>query len=363
MRSDDLHSLPPDLPVPADDGAARHLPGLAVPAVALPSTAGGAVRLDEPFSGATVVYAYPRTGRPDRDPPPGLDAIPGARGCTPQSCSFRDHHAEIRALGGRVFGLSTQDAAYQREMAERLHLPYEVLSDERLELARALGLPVFHYGDWTLLKRCTLLIEQGRIADVFYPVFPPDADASRVLAWLAARRDYRVRPAVLSDLPHLPRIEQEAARIFEPYGQLPLGESGEGVSPAAFAEAQAGRLWVAVDAGSGDPVGFALVQLLEPGAVHLRELDVLPAHGKRGVGRWLVRTIQGWARGRGCSAVTLTTFRDIPWNAPWYERLGFRRLAADELTPDLWEVIDHETREGLPPEWRVAMRWEMPPAG
>jgi peroxiredoxin len=190
MRSDDLHTLPPDLPVPVDDGACRHLVGAAVPSVALPSTAGRAVRLDETHPGPTVVFCYPRTGRPNEDPPGGLaawNAIPGARGCTPQACSYRDHHAQLRALGARVFGVSTQSTADQREVAERLHLPFELLSDERLDLARALSLPTFEHAGHTLLKRLTLIMVGGRIAACFYPVFPSDADAGHVLAWLRQR--------------------------------------------------------------------------------------------------------------------------------------------------------------------------------
>ena len=144
VRDDDLYSLPEGLPVPIDDGGCDHLPGLAMPPVALPATDGSTVRLDEPVPGWTIVFAYPRTGEPDADPPGGLaawDAIPGARGCTPQACAYRDHHAELVAAGARVFGLSTQDTAYQREMAERLHLPFPVLSDEGLALTRALDLP------------------------------------------------------------------------------------------------------------------------------------------------------------------------------------------------------------------------------
>lgn len=185
MRSDDLHSLPKDLPVPRDDGAAAHLEGLAVPPISLPSTGGRLVRLDDDAGLVrTVVYAYPRTGLPDRDPAPGFDAIPGARGCTPQSCAYRDRHAELRRLGARVFGLSTQPTDYQREMAERLHLPFEVLSDEKLELTRALRLPTFEFDGMTLLRRHTLVIERGRIVRCFYPVFPPDADAGNVIAYL-----------------------------------------------------------------------------------------------------------------------------------------------------------------------------------
>ena len=182
-------TLPPGLPVPVHDGDCDHLPGAAVPPIGLAATDGSVVWLDAPFHGRTVVFAYPRTGEPDRDPPGGLaawDAIPGARGCTPQACAYRDHHAELRAAGARVFGLSTQDTAYQREMAGRLDLPFPILSDERLELAHALGLPTFEHAGLTLFKRHTLVIRDGRIEHVFYPVFPSDRDAAQILDWLRA---------------------------------------------------------------------------------------------------------------------------------------------------------------------------------
>ena len=158
-----------------------------MPPVSLRATDGSTVRLDEPVPGWTIVFAYPRTGEPDADPPGGLaawDAIPGARGCTPQACAYRDHHAELVAAGARVFGLSTQDTAYQTEMAERLHLPFPVLSDEDLALTRALGLPTFEHAGLTLLKRHTLVIRAATIEHVFYPVFPSDRDAAQVLDWL-----------------------------------------------------------------------------------------------------------------------------------------------------------------------------------
>jgi peroxiredoxin len=184
MAREDLYALPADLPVPVDDGAALHLPGQLLPPLRLPSTAGREVQLDALGSGWTVLYCYPRTGRPDEPGPPAWDAIPGARGCTPQACSYRDHHAEVHALGAQVFGLSTQPTAYQQEMAQRLHLPYEVLSDAEFRLTEALALPTFEAGGMRLLKRLTLLIRAGRIEACFYPVFPPDADAGHVLAWL-----------------------------------------------------------------------------------------------------------------------------------------------------------------------------------
>ena len=169
--------------MPEDDGACHHVAGMRLPAIALPSTAGRPVDLSA-LSGRTVVYCYPRTGRPDVPVPAGWDAIPGARGCTPQSCAFRDRHREFQALGVGVFGLSTQTTEDQREAAERLQLPMELLSDARLAFARALDLPTFEFEGMVLIKRLTLVALDGRITKVFYPVFPPDANAREVLAWL-----------------------------------------------------------------------------------------------------------------------------------------------------------------------------------
>lgn len=180
----DPYTLPPDLPRPDDDGAAAHLPGTAMAPIALPSTAGGSVDL-RGLRGRTVVYAYPRSGRPGEPSlVPEWDLIPGARGCTPESCGFRDHHAELAAAGATVFGLSTQDTEYQRELAERLALPYALLSDELLELTRTLRLPTFAVAGQSLLKRLTLLVRDGAIERVWYPVFPPDRHAAEVLAYL-----------------------------------------------------------------------------------------------------------------------------------------------------------------------------------
>jgi peroxiredoxin len=181
-------NLPPDIPVPQDDGAARHLAGMKLPDVALPATDGPAVNLST-LKGRTVLYIYPRTGVPGVDPPDGWDAIPGARGCTPQSCGFRDHYAELKRLGvAQLYGLSTQDTAYQKEAAERLHLPFPVLSDENLALAKALKLPTFAAADMTLLKRMALVIDDGVITRAFYPVFPPDKNAEEVVAWIQASK-------------------------------------------------------------------------------------------------------------------------------------------------------------------------------
>ena len=175
------------IPAPLDDGATRHLAGARMAAVPLRATDGDTVDLSV-IPGRVVVYAYPRTGRPGVESPDGWDMIPGARGCTPQSCSFRDHFAELKALGvDNLFGLSTQDPDYQREAAERLHLPFAILSDEHLNLTRAMKLPTFDTSGMRLLKRFTLVINDGKVEHIFYPVFPPDRNASDVIEWLSKR--------------------------------------------------------------------------------------------------------------------------------------------------------------------------------
>ncbi len=205
-RTDNLHEFPRNLPVPVDDGGCNHLTGMRLPSVPLPSTAVRIVDLAS-LPGVTVVYCYPRTGRPDAEVPKGWNEIPGARGCTPQSCAYRDHRQEFQALRIRVFGLSTQTTDYQREAVERLHLPMELLSDADLTFARALrlptfaialeprqqldptpqanvGEPAFEVESMVLIRRLTLVVVDGRITKVFYPVFPPDKNAEDVLAWL-----------------------------------------------------------------------------------------------------------------------------------------------------------------------------------
>src|SRR6187551_3178731 len=183
----DPNVLPADLPAPQDDGAARHLVGMKLPDIALAATDGTEVRLST-LKGRTIVYVYPRTGRPGQALPTGWNAIPGARGCTPQSCGFRDHFAELKQLGvAALYGLSTQDPAYQREAAERLHLPFAILSDDQLKLTRAMDLPTFETSGMTLMKRFTLVIDDGVVSHVFYPVFPPDRSASDAIAWLSAK--------------------------------------------------------------------------------------------------------------------------------------------------------------------------------
>jgi peroxiredoxin len=180
--------LPAGLPVPEDDGAAAHLGGMTLPAIRLPSTLGGAVNFAEASQKLLVAYVYPRTGTPGEPSPAGWDDIPGARGCTPQSCAYRDSLAEFSALGAAVTGISAQSPGEQAEFGKREHIPFPLLSDSALNLARELRLPTFEAAGMTLYKRLTLIAEAGRITKVFYPVFPPDRNATEVLAWLRRRR-------------------------------------------------------------------------------------------------------------------------------------------------------------------------------
>lgn len=190
----DVSTLPTELPEPEDDGACNHLTGLELPNITLESTSAKRVLLSSIAKKRSVIYIYPMTGRPDRALPEAWDMIPGARGCTPQSCAFRDHYAELKALGADVYGLSTQAVAYQQEAKARLHLPFDLLSDHKLELVKALNLPTFEVADLAsissdisalLIKRVTLIVSAGKIDKVFYPVFPPDQNAQDVLRYLA----------------------------------------------------------------------------------------------------------------------------------------------------------------------------------
>lgn len=186
--ADDRHRLPPGLPVPADDGACDHMPGLRVPSLELEATIGGTIDLADLASTLAVLYVYPRAGQPGSPAPPSeWNAIPGARGCTLQSCGFRDHHPELAALDALVAGLSVRPLAEQVAFAEAERLPFPLLSDPRLRLGAALGLPTFEYRWMRLYRRLALVLERGSIAHVFYPVFPPDRNAADVLDWLRTR--------------------------------------------------------------------------------------------------------------------------------------------------------------------------------
>jgi len=178
-----LNQLPDNLPVPLDDGAADHLKGLMLPKISLQSTQGKFITIGD-IRRRVVVYCYPMTGQPGVPLPEGWDEIPGARGCTPQTCAFRDHYQELQALGADVMGLSVQSAEYQREMAERLHLPFPVVSDIDYQFQKALNLPTFVTAGMTLLKRVTLIANSGLIEAVHYPIFPSHSDAEWVINYL-----------------------------------------------------------------------------------------------------------------------------------------------------------------------------------
>jgi peroxiredoxin len=178
--------LPPDLPRPVDDGAADHLKGMHLPSLSLPSTSGETVELDKLGRRRTVIYCYPMTGVPGTPLPEGWDLVPGARGCTPQACNFRDRHDDLAQLRVAVYGLSTQSTEYQREMAQRNHLPFDILSDSEFRLCDALRLPTFTIAGMRLLKRLSMITNEGVIEQVFYPVFPSNESANQVIAWIKA---------------------------------------------------------------------------------------------------------------------------------------------------------------------------------
>jgi peroxiredoxin len=187
--SHDPYVLPEGLPKPVDDGAADHLPGRQIPDVVLPSSMGD-VELAPLAAERLVLYVYPRTGPPDQPIPVGWDELPGARGCTPQSCGFRDHAAELAVFGASIGGLSCQPLAEQLEFAARTKMPFPIISDEQLVLADRLSLPTFEFNDKRFYKRLALIAERGIIVKVFHPVFPPDRNAAEVLAWLRSQRRF-----------------------------------------------------------------------------------------------------------------------------------------------------------------------------
>ena len=183
LRSDNIYSLPKELPIPVDDGACKHLVGMNLPSILLKSTSGNWVDLSQQ-KGITVIYCYPRMGMPDKEPLNGWNLIPGARGCTPQSCAFRDRYSDYKKSNIIIFGLSVQDTEYQKEAVDRLHLPFDILSDEQLLFVNALNLPTFQVEGMIFIKRLTLAVEDGVIKKVFYPIFPADKNPEEVLKWL-----------------------------------------------------------------------------------------------------------------------------------------------------------------------------------
>lgn len=185
----DLNTLPDNLPIPLDDGACDHLKNLLLPEIELETTAGRFVNIKELTKKPTIIFFYPRTGEADKPTPADWDLIPGARGCTPQSCGFRDLNQEFIKLGFQVFGLSSQNSDYQKEFVSRNHIPFEILSDEKFELTEQMNLPTFSFNGIRLIKRMAWIVENSKISHVFYPVFPPNENASFVLNWLNKRKN------------------------------------------------------------------------------------------------------------------------------------------------------------------------------
>jgi peroxiredoxin len=333
---DRLHTLPPDLPVPVDDGACGHLFGAVVPSVSLWSTGGRQVDLAEVARGRAVLFFFPRTGRPDEPAPAGWDAIPGARGCTPQSCAFRDAYHEFRALGVSVYGVSTQTTEHQDEFARRTALPYELLSDQNLELTRALRLPTFEFpvrsgGPDTLIKRLALFVAGGRIRRVWYPVFPPDRNAADVLAWL--------------------RGEGVAVRPIRPNDKAWVQETllfhwGSTVIRSIDVPYQADELPGFIAEDGGEPVGLVACFL----AAGQCEVITLSSNSEdRGVGSALLQAAVDAAEAAGCSRIFLTTTNDNLRALGFYQKRGWRlvtvhRGAMDRsraIKPDIPTVGHH----------------------
>jgi peroxiredoxin/predicted N-acetyltransferase YhbS len=349
-RTDDLHSLPPGLPVPVDDGACAHLPGAAVPPVALVATTGERVVLSR-LPGRTVVFCYPRTGLPDRDPPRGWDDIPGARGCTPQSCAYRDRMREFRGLGVRVFGLSTQTTEYQREAADRLHLSFPLLSDEWLELARALRLPTFEIESQVLLKRATLVIRDGRIERVFYPVFPPDRDAAQVQAWLEEHpggpppapermngsRPYEIRKGLL-----LLTTDRDRLDLAMIHGFLEGAYWSPRIALDTVRRAIEHSLAFGVFDGARQ-IAFARVISDYATFVYLADVFVLEEFRGRGIADWMLEGITAHPALEGMRTWLLAT-RDAHG---LYARHGFVPLPHSERWMRMPAEPDHETARRL----------------
>jgi peroxiredoxin len=344
MYAGNPHLLPPDLPVPADDGAAAHLWGSPMPEVSLAGTSGGTVSLHA-LGGPAVVFFYPRTGVPGQPPNLGYggeewDTIPGARGCTPQSCGFRDVHGEFAALGARVFGVSTSTTEHQREFVQRNHMPFEMLSDARLELVRAMGLPTFQFpiesgGPDTMIRRMAWFIEPDaagvmRIAHVWYPVFPPDRNAAAVLAWLRGRRPCAPAPLVnirTTAAADLAWVREELTRHW--LGTAIASRDVEfqaDALPALIAEAPG---TAGSSASAGTPIPRAPVGLLtySPGASEWEVVTLSAVDEGRGIGAALLSHASDLARAAGARRIFLTTSNDNLGALGFYQKRGWRLAA------------------------------------
>ncbi len=336
-------SLPADLPVPRDDGACVHLDRARLPAITLVATDGGTVDLADPATwarpagsssertgtdaGGVVLFFYPRTGVPGQPPSLGFrgetwESIPGARGCTPQSCEFRDLHGEFLALGVRVFGVSTNTPEHQREFRDRNHVPYEFLSDCELKLTRALGLPTFEFpvesgGPTTLVKRMAWLVQDDgtgalRIRKIWYPVFPPDRNAATVLAWLRHRAAVRVRPRTGSDLEYL------RSQLTHHWGGTQiwsLGQAFDGERIPSFVA------WI------GDERVGCVTYAIAPGGYQCEVVTLASSRPNTGAATLLLEAVERAARRAGCTRLFLTTTNDNADAVRFYQTRGWRLAA------------------------------------
>lgn len=322
--------LPPGLPVPSDDGACVHLARAALPAISLASTGGARVELSA-LNSPTVLFFYPRTGVPGQPPSPGFageewDSIPGARGCTPQSCGFRDLHSRFAALGVRVYGVSTNTTEHQREFKARNHVPFEFLSDSELRLTRAMKLPTFEFpvesgGPTTLLKRMAWYVEPDslgapRIAKVWYPVFPPDQNAATVLAWLTRRAAVHIRPRGASDDAF---VREELEKHWHQTRIWSIGRAFEADRlPAFVAEMDS--------PGGRERVGLVTYDV-NHGAYQCEVVTVSSRREDAGVATRLLESVENAARLARCSRVFLTMTNDNVKAFGFYQRRGWKLAA------------------------------------
>lgn len=363
----DPTQLPADLPIPTDDGACLHLRGMALPDLLLPSTSGEERMLSQlhgpNYAKGVVLFFYPRTGVPGQPPNLGprgeeWDSIPGARGCTPQSCGFRDLHAEFAELRVNVFGVSTNTTEHQREFRERMHVPFHFLSDDHLKLVDALNLPTFEFpcesgGPGTMMKRMALYAEpdpQGvlRIRRVWYPVFPPNENAMKVLAWLRQRASVTIRPKNPGDqdfiLDELHRV-WHSTRIWS----LRRRHNAEHL-PAWIAEV------------GDEPVGLMTYDL-NHGCDQLEVITLSVRRENLGIGARLLEVAEDLARTQGCARAFLTTTNDNLRALGFYQRQGWKMVAVHRYNADLARrlkpVMPKVADNGLPIRDEVEMEWEL----
>jgi peroxiredoxin/predicted N-acetyltransferase YhbS len=325
----DPHTLPPDLPAPEDDGATLHLHGAEVARVTLAASDGRTAVVRELASGRAVLFFYPRTGVPGQPPNLGFqgeewDSIAGARGCTPQSCGFRDRYGEFAALGVGVFGVSTNTTGHQREFKARNHVPFEFLSDSALSLTRAMRLPTFEFpvesgGPSTLIRRMAWYCEGGRIRKVWYPVFPPDRNAETVLAWVRQRRAVEVRPVTPADAEF---VREELTKHWGGAGIWSLGRMIRADQIPGF-----------VARINGDPAGLVTYSV-DPGGYQCEVVTLSTRLEGRGVGERLLEAAVDAARDAECSRAYLTTTNDNLRAIGFYQKRGWRLSALHKANVD-----------------------------